>query len=100
MALILGDDQKVALSIAELDDAGNAAAAPAAPPTWSVSDSTILSLDSVADDGMSAEVSAVGALGDAQVSVSDGTLVGTFDVSVVVTAAASLIVNAGTPEHK
>ena len=103
MALILTDVQKVGLSVSFVTAKGNPAQVDGAP-VWSVSDATVLSVVPSAD-GLSAEVVAVGPLGTAQVSVTAdadlGTgvtaLVGTLDVQVVASEAASIVINAGAP---
>lgn len=103
MALILTDVQKVGLSVAFVTAKGNPAQVDGAP-VWSVSDATVLSVVPAAD-GLSAEVVAVGPLGTSQVSVTadadlgEGVkaLVGTLDVQVVASEAASIVINAGVP---
>jgi hypothetical protein len=105
MALVLTDTQKVALSIAPVDAAGNPAAVEEV--TWEVSDSAVLTL-AVAEDGLSAEVVTTGALGTAQVSVKADALIGEgveeltglLDIEVVADKAVSLGVTAGTPESR
>lgn len=105
MALILADNQKVALSIAPKSVAGNPAAVDGAP-SWRVSDESVLSLE-VAADGMSAVVTSTGKLGTSQVSVSadadlgEGvqTITGLLDIEVKASAAVSLDISAGTPEN-
>lgn len=103
MALILTDVQKVGLSVSFVTAKGNPAAVDGLP-VWSVSDATVLSVVPAAD-GLSAEVVAVGPLGTSQVSVTadadlgEGVraLIGTLDVSVVASEAASIVINAGVP---
>jgi hypothetical protein len=106
MSLILTDEQKVALSVAFLDKAGNAAKVDGAP-VWGTSDPNVVVLD-VAADGLSAVAVTAGPLGKSQVSVSadadlgEGivTIVGTLDIEVVGGAAATVGIAAGTPESK
>lgn len=104
--MILQDAQKVKLTIAPVDAAGNPATVEGVP-VWVSSDESVLSV--VADaDGMSAYAIAVGPLGDAQVAVTADadlgpgvvTLTGTLDVTVVAGQAVSLAVAAGAPEPK
>lgn len=64
---ILTDLQKVPVSIAFVDVAGNPAKVDGVPQ-WGTSDPTVL-LVTPAEDGMSAEVVTVGPLGSAQISV-------------------------------
>lgn len=99
--LTLKDNQKVPLHVQAQDVKGNPATIdPANPPQWNVSDQTILTF--VADtDNMGGTLTAVGALGTAQASVSatiNGTnVVGTLDVQVVASDAVTLVINADTP---
>ena len=103
--LILTDAQKVTLTISPVSAAGNPA--PVQNPSWSVSDAEVLSVV-VAEDGLSAVVSTVGKLGDAQVSVTadadmgEGVkeLTGVLDISVKASDAVSLNITAGNPEDK
>ncbi len=103
MALILTDEQKVTFSVSFVTAKGNPATVDGAP-VWSVSNDTVLSVVPSAD-GLSAEVVAVGPLGSSQVSVTADAdlgagvtaLVGTLDVSVVASEAASVIISAGVP---
>jgi hypothetical protein len=107
MALILTDEQKVALSIEPRTAAGNPARVDGVP-VWSVSNAEVLSLQ-VSEDGLSAVVTTAGPLGDSQVVVTADAdmdegevreITGILDVTVVAAEAASLAVNAGTPEVK
>lgn len=97
------DDQKVTLTGVLKDDAGNVVA-PTAAFVWSASDGSVVSL-TPADDTYSASASA-GVAGTATVTVTDGTLTGTCDVTVVAApppppaAATSLDIEVGTPESK
>lgn len=103
MKLILGDDQKVTLSISPVDAKGNPAAVDGAP-AWSSSDDTILAV-TAAPDGMSA-VAVAGKIGDAQISVTADadmgggttTIAGALDVSVLAGQAVAFTINAGSPE--
>ena len=105
---VLQDVQLVTLSVAFVDAAGNPTTV-LNPPTWAVSDATILGIVPAAD-GLSAVVTALGPLGTAQVSLqADGALVagaapepiiGTFDVQVVASDAVTAQISAGTPAHK
>ena len=106
MAFVLTDSQKVKLTIAPVNSAGNPAPIDGVPE-WSVSDSTLL--DIVVDtDGMSATVSAVGPLGSVQVNVSAdadlgagvSTITGVLDIEVTASQATSLGIAAGVPEPK
>lgn len=105
MAFILSDIQKVALSITPVDGAGNPA--PVEGVVWASSNEAVLTVVA-AEDGLSAVVTAVGPLGQAQVSVKadaqigEGVveLTGVLDVDVVASQAVSLAVTAGTPEPK
>lgn len=106
MMFILGDDQKVTLSIAPVDAAGNPAPVDGVP-SWSLSDTKYIGLE-VADDGMSATAIAIGLLGTTQVQVAadadlgEGvvTINGTLDIEVVAGQAVGLSIAAGTPEPK
>lgn len=106
MALILTDEQKVSLAIDPRTAAGNPAKLDGAP-VWSVSDANVLAL-TVAEDGLSAVVTATGALGASQVSVTADADLGegvrpiaaVLDVTVVAAEAATLAITAGAPELK
>lgn len=103
MALILTDEQKVTLSVAFVTAKGNPATVDG-PPVWTVSNDTVLSVVPSAD-GLSADVVSVGPLGASQVSVTADAdlgagvtaLIGTLDVTVVASEAASIVISAGTP---
>lgn len=82
MAVTLIDSQQVAYAIAFQDKKGNPATPPTGVPAWTVSDPTILAVAPAAD-GLSATISAVGALGHAQVQIAAGPLNGTIDFQVV-----------------
>ena len=105
-ALVLTDEQKVALVLAPKTAAGNPASLDGAP-VWSITDPAVADLV-VAADGLSADVVAK-ALGSAQVSVvGDADLdagetreiSGVLDIVVVAAEAASLGIVAGTPVAK
>jgi hypothetical protein len=101
--LQLTDVQSCSLSVQPIDAKGNPAPVDG-PPSWSVSDPTILSIVPSAD-GLSASISAVGLLGNCQVNVSADadmgagtvTISGSLDVTVVASQAASLNIGAGVP---
>jgi hypothetical protein len=102
---VLTDVQKAPLTISPVDAAGNAA--PVEGVVWSSSDPTVLTVEA-APDGLSAVITAVGPLGDAQVSVTadaqigDGVteLTGVLAVRVVASQAVAFNITAGTPEPK
>ncbi len=96
MALILTDSQQVKFAIAFQDKRGNPATAPGGKPVWSASDPTVLSVVP-ADDGLSAVVSAVGPLGNAQVQVQAGMLTGTAAITIVAGDAATIALTAEAP---
>lgn len=106
MSLRLLDSQKVRLSIAPLDAAGQPATIDGLP-VWTSTDESVVSLE-VAVDGMSVEAIATGPVGNAQVSVSVDadlgsgvrTLTATLDIEVVGGEAVTLSIAAGTPEAK
>jgi hypothetical protein len=102
----LTDIQKVSLSIQPIDAKGNPAVVDGIP-VWQVSDTALLSLV-VAEDGLSAELLAVGPLGTGQVTVAADALIGEgvvpitgiLDVTVIASQAASLAISAGVPENQ
>lgn len=104
--LQLTDVQKCTLTIAPVDAAGNPATLDGAP-AWTSSNPTVLDVVAGAD-GLTAVVTALGPLGDSQVSVSADarvgpdvvTLTGTLDVNVAASEATTLGITAGTPEAK
>lgn len=101
-AATIQDDQKVTLTGVLKDDAGNVVA-PTAAFVWSASDGSVVAL-TPAGDTFSA-VATSGVAGTATVTVTDGTLTGTCDVTVVAApppppAATSLDIEVGTPEAK
>lgn len=101
MSLILPIDRVVTLSIQPVDAAGNPAPVDGAP-AWSSSDES-LAVVVPAEDGLSAELRPVGALGLAQISVSADarlgpdtlTLTGLLDVQIVGGEAVALNIAAG-----
>ncbi len=103
MSLILTDVQKVVVSITPVDAKGNPAPIDG-KPVWTASDPSIISIVP-SQDGLSADVIAVGPLGNAQVQVSAdadlgegvATIPGTLDVTVTASQAVSLTISAGTP---
>jgi hypothetical protein len=105
LAFLLQGDQKVKLSIAPVDAAGNSA--PVQNPQWLSTDPGVLTVEPSVD-GLSASAVAVGPLGTAQVQVSADAdlgsgvvaLTGILDVQVVAGQAVSLGILAGTPEPK
>ena len=104
--LTLTDIQKCALTVAFQTAAGNPAKVDGVPE-WSVSDGALLALE-VAEDGMSATVTAVGPLGIGQVllkadaDLGEGVkeITGLLDVEVIASEATVAIVAAGAPEPK
>lgn len=74
MSLILPIDRVVTLSIQPVDAAGNPAPVDGAP-VWASSDEALVTVVA-AEDGLSAELRPVGALGLAQISVSADALMG------------------------
>lgn len=96
----LKDNEKVTLTLAFEDEAGNPASAPEnVAPQWSVSDDTVATV-SLSDDGLSATVEATGKLGTAQVSVNDANISGTLDIQVVSGDATQVVIQPGSAEHK
>jgi hypothetical protein len=109
MGVSISDVQKVSLSISVTDAAGNPAPVDGVP-SWSSNDpsNSVVSL-APATDGLTCEVSAVGPLGAAQVTVSADADLGEgvqtitsspFDVEVVASQATNLGISAGVPEPK
>lgn len=101
LMLTLKDNQKVALHVQAQDVKGNPATLdPANPPQWTVSDPNILTFTADADN-MGGTVTAVGALGTAQASVTatinGNAVVGTLDIQVVASDAVNLVISADTP---
>lgn len=107
MAFILADTKKVPVSVAFIDAAGNPARVDGVP-VWSSSDPSVVTIDGVSEDGMSAFAVAVGPLGTAQVSVAADAdlgegiraLTGVLDIEVQASEAVSANVAAGEPVDK
>lgn len=103
---VLTDEQKCTATLIPKTAAGNPAKVDGVP-AWSVSDPTILGMV-VADDGMSAVLTALGPLGSSQVSViadadlGDGVrqITTVDEVQVVAAEATTLGITFGTPEPK
>lgn len=101
-------DNQIAPVTLETDDvAGNPLtdAVFTIPPGWQSSDPTIVTVEDVAPDGLSAKVNTTGKLGQAQITVTgtaiDGrTITGIGDVSVVTSGPATFKLNFGTPVDK
>lgn len=89
------DSQKATLKIQPVDKRGN-------PTTetgtviWASSDTNIITVAPAAD-GLSCDILAAGPLGQAQVTVNDGTGTGILDVSIVAGAEASIAISAAVP---
>ena len=106
MALTITDTQTDTLTIQPQERRGNPASLDGAP-TWTSSDPAMLSVTPSAD-GMSAEVSAVGPLGTATVTVTADAdltegraeLTGTLDVTIVAGTASQITMTPGTPTEQ
>jgi hypothetical protein len=106
MGFTLKDNQKVTLTISPVDARGNAATVDGAP-VWATSDEAIL-IVTPTEDGLGATATAVGPLGNAQITVNadadlgEGTrpITGTLDVTVIGGDAVSLTISTGTPESQ
>jgi len=106
MAITLTDTQKVSVSITPVDAKGNAARVDGVP-FWSTGDLSVLAVVP-ADNGLSAEVFALGPLGVTQVIVTadadlgEGVkpITGILDVTVIGGEAVALTVNTGVPEEQ
>lgn len=106
MALILTDEEKVALSVTFVTAAGNPASVDGVP-VWQSSDPTVLSVVA-SDDGLSAVATTVGPLGNAQVSCTADADLGSgvrsvsavLDVEVHAAEAVAANIAAGAPEPK
>jgi len=95
----LADNQQVSMTVEATDAKGFAASeAGDVVVTWDSSDGTVVSLQPAAD-GLSC-LAVAGSPGAALVTVSDGTNSGSLAVDVTSGPAASLVVNAGTPEDQ
>ena len=105
-ALVLKSDQKVTLSVAFFDAAGNPAVVDGIP-VWSVSAPGVVTLH-VAEDGRSAVAVADGPAGTVTISVvadadlGEGSreIVGVLGIQVVSGEAVFVALSAGTPEPK
>jgi hypothetical protein len=91
-------DQSVPVTVEFVDDHGNPVVAGSATPVWASSDATILTVVPSAD-GMSADVSAVGPDGGAQLSVTDTVsgIGGVLSFTIVSGIAASAVITPGAP---
>lgn len=104
MAVTMKDTEKVGLAIAAVDAKGNAAKLDGVP-AWAVSDPAGLAL-TVAPDGLSASVAAVGPVGNFQVTVAADAdlgagvreLLGILDFEIVAGEAVAITFAAGIPE--
>lgn len=104
--MLLTDKQEVDLSVAFASKAGNPAKVDGVP-SWTSSDETIVTL-TVAPDGFAVVARAVGALGNAQVSVTADAdlgegrreISGVFDITVEASEAVVAVVNAGIPRDQ
>lgn len=102
MALTLGDNQKVALSVTAIDEAGNVASIPTSLDFVS-SDETVVTVVNNGDG--TATATAEGPLGQSEITVDDTDpdtpfTPGSLLIDVVATDAVGLNISAGTPEHK
>lgn len=106
VSVVLKDNEKVSVSISPVDAAGNPGKIDGVP-VWSSSNETVLTV-TPADDGLSAVLTTVGPLGNAQVEVNaDADLgegvknvSGLIDVEVVAGETVALNPNVGTPETR
>lgn len=84
---VMTDSQQVNITVKFVDKKGNAATVPN-PPTWAVDNTELLAVTPAAD-GMSADVVAVGPLGDGTVSVkaldNSGNTVASGSLAVTIT---------------
>ena len=100
------DSQKASLQIKPVDKRGNPAPVDGVP-VWASSDVNTITVAPAAD-GMSCEITAVGPLGQCQVTVSADadmgtgvtTITGVLDVQIIAGAAASLAISAGAPTEQ
>lgn len=105
MATTLKDSEHVSVTLTEKDAAGNPVPFNLpAPPTWTSSDETIVTVSPNAD-GSNADVVTTGKLGDAQITVSaalaNGTVItGIGNVTVVVGDATTFELTFGVPVAK
>jgi hypothetical protein len=106
LMFVMTDSQKTKLSIAVVDKKGNPADVDGAP-TWTSSDPSIVAV-TPSEDGFTADVVAVGPIGQAQVNVTvdadmgEGKteLSGVLDVQIVGGAAASVAISADVAEEQ
>lgn len=98
-ALVLKDNQLVALAVQYVDAKGQATTAPATP-AWAASDDTVVAIKNISSDGLSAEAWAVGKIGAAQVSVTAGPLSAVLDITVQAGDAVTETIVPGTPTNQ
>lgn len=106
MAITITDNQKFKVSIQPVDAKGNPARVDGVP-FWAVGDMSILA-NVTADDGMSAEIFALGPLGTTQVTVTADAdlgegikeITGILDVTVIGGEAVALTISTGVPEEQ
>lgn len=98
MDLTITDCQCVTLHVAGRDCAGNLQPIMDVP-TWQTSDSVIIAIFPESD-GLSCKCCAVGPLGAAQVTVSDGTFTDVCNITVVEGDLAAVTLTADTPIDK
>ncbi len=104
--LVLTDSQKVSLSIAPVDAAGQPAPVDGVP-AWASSDDTVLTV-AASSDGLACDAVTTGKLGTATVSVTADAdmgagsteIVGTLDIQVNAGPAVSLGITAGEPSER
>jgi len=99
---LLTDEQQVVFRAAAFDARDNPATLDAnASPTWSVADTSLLTITPVTDDPMSATGVAVGPLGLTQVSftatVGGTQTAGVLDVQIIPSDAVRISISADTP---
>jgi hypothetical protein len=109
MALQLGDDQQVKLTVNGVDDAGNTVPAQLdAPATFASSDESVLTVAADPSDasGASCVATATGTLGSATITATGSGGSGnfplnlSFDIDVVTTAEIGFAISAAQPTHK
>ena len=98
--LQLTDSQMCSLSVSMKDKKGNPVA-DTHDLTWGVDNTDLLALAASAD-GRTCDISAVGPLGTALVSVQDAddAISGTLEVEIVSGAATEVVITAGTPSEQ
>lgn len=89
------DSQKATLKIQPVDKRGNPTAE-TGKPVWASSDATLVTVSPSADR-LSCDILAVGALGNCQVTVNDGTATGILDVTIVAGVEATNAISAAAP---